>query len=219
MSVLLLHGFTGHPSDLEPLRTAFEARGISCYLPLLPGHGTNLDDLNRVQASDWLDAVRHYDSDIIVGMSMGGLLAVCMAAERPISKLILLSPAFFLQPFGRFGAWAAEHGLAHILSSFPKKAGSDIADPVARSKSQAYQEVPLKALVQFEQLRQSAIRVLPKVTCPVFSFFGAKDHTVDIKKASLLVKNPVIFERSAHVLPLDYDQKELISQCLKILEN
>lgn len=218
MSVLLLHGFTGHSSDLQPLKTAFEAHGFPCHLPLLPGHGTRPADLHRVQATDWLDAAKQYDSDIIVGLSMGALLAVCMAAERPTSKLILLSPAFFLHPFGKLGSWAAERGLAHIFNSFPKKGGSDIADPVARAKSQAYQEISLKALIEFNRLRQQAIQALPKVTCPIFSFFGRKDRTIDVAKSSRLVKNPVIFEHSAHILPLDYDQKELISQCLKILE-
>lgn len=218
MSILLLHGFTGHPSDLEPLKTAFEAHGFTCNMPLLPGHGTKPEDLNSVKTTDWLDCARSYNSDIIVGLSMGGLLAVLLAAEKPKSKLILLSPAFALQPLGRFGVWAANLGLAHLLPCLPKAAGSDIAEPIARSHSQAYRQIPLKALLEFDHLRQLALLALPKVTCPIFSFFGAKDHTVDVAKASQFVLNPVIFEHSAHILPLDYDQKELTAQCLKILE-
>lgn len=218
MSILLLHGFTGHPSDLEPLKTAFETRGFSCVLPLLPGHGAKPEDLNRVKIADWLDCARAYDSDIIVGLSMGGLLASVIAAEQPKAKLILLSPAFFLQPLGRFLISASKLGLWRVLKSIPKAAGSDIADPVARAKSQAYREIPLKALLEFDRLRKQALKALPQITCPVFSFFGAHDHTVNVRKASSCVKNPVILKRSAHVLPLDYDQKELIAQCLGILE-
>ena len=218
MSILLLHGFTGHPSDLAPLKTAFEAHGWACQLPLLPGHGTRPQNLDSIRATDWIDCAKSYDSDVIVGLSMGALLAVILAAERPKSKLILLSPAFYLKPIGRLTAWACQKGLWRMIKSIPKTAGSDIADPVARAKSQAYHEISLKGLVEFDWLRKQAIQALPQVSCPMYSFFGAKDHTVDIVKSSALLKDSVIFERSAHILPLDYDQKELISQCLKILE-
>ncbi|MEI6805822.1 MAG: alpha/beta fold hydrolase [Myxococcaceae bacterium] len=218
MSILLLHGFTGHPSDVEPLKKAFEAQGFVCDVPLLPGHGTKPKDLNSIKMADWIDCAQSYDSDMIVGLSMGGLLAILLAAQKPKSKLILLSPAFALQPLARLGILLARSGLTRFIETLPKPAGSDIADPAARARSQAYQEVPLKGLIEFDRVRQQALLALPKVTCPVFSFFGARDHTVDVDRSSKLVSNPVIFEHSAHILPLDYDQKELISQCLKILE-
>lgn len=218
MSILLLHGFTGHPSDLAPLKLALESHGFTCHAPLLPGHGSRPEDLNKATMEHWLECARSYEADIIIGLSMGGLLATILATERPVSKLILLSPAFYLRSPGRFAACVSRFGLWRLVPMIRKMAGSDIADPVARSKSQALPVVPIKALLEFNRLRLRALLALPRITCPVYSFFGKQDHTVDIQKASALLKNPVIFERSAHILPIDYDQKELIAQCLKILE-
>lgn len=214
----MLHGFTGRPSNLGPLKTALEAQGNICHVPQLPGHGGTPEDLANVKMEDWLDCARAYEFDVIIGLSMGGLLATVLAAERPVSKLILLSPAFYLQTRGRFGTFLAKLGLWRLMPTAKKKGGSDIVDPTERAKSQALPVVPLKALIEFDRLRLRALKALPGVTCPVYSFFGRQDHTVDVQKASALFKNPVIFERSAHVLPVDYDQKELITQCLRILE-
>ena len=218
MSVLLLHGFTGHPSNLEPLEEAFTKQGFSCLSPMLPGHDVLSGNLDRATMQDWLSSVENNQSDVVVGLSMGALLAILMAAERPRKKLVLISPAFVLRLLGRLSVFGAYLGLGSWVKSFPKIAGSDVEDPIGKARCQAYPEVPLKALKEFDLLRQKAIQVLPKLRCPIYSFFGAKDHTVDVQKSAVFVKNPVIFERSAHIIPLDYDQKELIAQCLQILE-
>jgi carboxylesterase len=218
MSILLLHGFTGHPSDLSPLKSALENHGFTCHAPLLPGHGNTPEDLNKATMEDWLECIRSSDFDVVIGLSMGGLLGTILAEERPLSKLVLLSPAFYLQKPGRLAIRLSKLGVWSFLPAIRKLIGSDILDPSARVKSQALSAIPLKALLEFERVRLRALQVLPQITCPVYSFFGNHDRTVDVQKSSALFKNPVIFKRSAHILPVDYDQKELIAQCLQILE-
>ena len=43
--VLVLHGFTGNPGSMRPLAEAFADAGFSVELPLLPGHGTSVEDM------------------------------------------------------------------------------------------------------------------------------------------------------------------------------
>ena len=43
--VLVLHGFTGNPQSMRGLAEAFAAAGFTVELPLLPGHGTSVDDM------------------------------------------------------------------------------------------------------------------------------------------------------------------------------
>src|SRR5580658_8361282 len=51
--VLVLHGFTGNPRSMRPLAEAFADAGFSVDLPLLPGHGTSVDDLLTTSWEDW----------------------------------------------------------------------------------------------------------------------------------------------------------------------
>ena len=43
--VLVLHGFTGNPQSMRPLAVALAAAGYTVDLPLLPGHGTAVEDM------------------------------------------------------------------------------------------------------------------------------------------------------------------------------
>ena len=42
---LVVHGFTGTPQSMRGLAQAFARAGYAVELPLLPGHGTTVDDM------------------------------------------------------------------------------------------------------------------------------------------------------------------------------
>ena len=218
MSVLLLHGLTGHPDDLKPLDLALTAAGFHCERPALPGHACkDPKEIERYSANDWVKFTQEHAAEVMIGLSMGGLLSVIAAAKKPPKKLILLSPAFYLRTGGRALSLAAEYGLGRLVRAIPKAAGSDIAEPLAKAASKAYPEVSLKALCEFNIARKRALDVLPELSVKPHVFFGAHDHTVDVGASAALFAEPIIFSKSAHILPVDYDQKELIKQCLAIL--
>src|SRR5580658_3749695 len=81
--VLVLHGFTGCPQSMRPLAEAFADAGFSVELPLLPGHGTGVEDLVPMRWPDWmaaaeaayLDLAARCDRTVVAGLSMGGTLA------------------------------------------------------------------------------------------------------------------------------------------------
>src|SRR5262249_53931839 len=50
---LLLHGFTGTPSEMLPIGEALAKRGYAVSAPLLPGHGTRVEDLARTTWEQW----------------------------------------------------------------------------------------------------------------------------------------------------------------------
>jgi len=99
--VLLVPGMcqTGHA--LARLSRAFTSHGLACRTATLPGHGgTNGKGIARLSLSDYadflIDEVRAWRTPtppIVVGHSMGGLLALKLAAACPLSALVLLTPA------------------------------------------------------------------------------------------------------------------------------
>src|SRR6185295_15450859 len=95
------------PTEMRPMAEAVvQATGWNCVGPLLPGHGTRLEDLQGTTSKDWSDAVerayadlsRQCDRVFVVGLSLGALLACHLALRRSpdpkLRGLILMAPAF-----------------------------------------------------------------------------------------------------------------------------
>src|SRR5690606_21926504 len=134
----------GTPYELRVVAETLSSEGVACEAPLLPGHGTVASELNDVRADDWLDCA--YDAfdalparrpRLIVGSSMGCLLGLLLAAERPhdVDALVLLAPALVAHPSGELGLALASRGLSRLTPSIPKaEKGGDIEDAEAREK-------------------------------------------------------------------------------------
>ena len=56
---VLLHGFTGAPSEMRQVGELLADRGYRSYGPQLPGHGGTPEDLEGVRAEDWIAAAQH----------------------------------------------------------------------------------------------------------------------------------------------------------------
>src|SRR6266508_3574081 len=90
LGVLLVHGFTGTPFEMRPLGEALAAHGIGSACPLLRGHGTHPDDMLNSPYTHWIEDVENgldavlsqHERVVIVGLSMGGTLALNVAARR-----------------------------------------------------------------------------------------------------------------------------------------
>ena len=88
--VLLVHGFTGLPAELSMMGEYLQQRGCTVLGVRLAGHGTTVEDMSRMTAEDWLDSVRDgyallrgsCERVVVAGHSMGGLLALLLAAEK-----------------------------------------------------------------------------------------------------------------------------------------
>src|SRR3954469_18559583 len=96
--VLFIHGFTGGTYEVQPLITFVKAStDWSVEVPTLPGHGVTLN-LSNVSAESWMMEAelamrrlqKKVDRVIIVGFSMGGLIALYLSLRYPVSKLVLL---------------------------------------------------------------------------------------------------------------------------------
>ncbi len=104
-AVLFIHGFLGSPRQFSYLLPVARACGCDAYALTLPGHGGTLGEFTRTGKSQWeayvrqeLDTLRNrYDSILLVGHSMGCLLAVREAIRNPnriIGILALALPLY-----------------------------------------------------------------------------------------------------------------------------
>ena len=94
--VLCLHGLGGTGATMWPLVAALSAVDHTVLAPTLPGHGGVPDDLVGVDWETWLAAAREWPADgpadLVVGQSMGALLALALAAEGRARAVIAINP-------------------------------------------------------------------------------------------------------------------------------
>ena len=214
--VLVLHGFTGSPQSLRPLALRFAEKGHSVELPVLPGHGTKVEDMLPTRFDDYYQAASKAYAElaartervVVVGLSMGGTLATLLAAEHEPAGLIAINPQI-LPPADNVVEVVrglVEEGVATITAI-----GGDIAKE--NTEELAYAATPVAALMSFIERCQTLPDELPRVTCPVLLFTSPEDHVVDPISSDALaagVSGPVervSLDNSFHVATLDNDAK------------
>jgi len=216
---LVLHGFTGNPQSMRGLALVLADAGFTVEMPLLPGHGTDVADMVPTRWEDWsaaaeaayLDLAARSDAVVVVGLSMGGMLAVWLAEHHPeIAALALVNP-MVAPPDGDTVGFV--QAMIDNGDELAPGVGSDIA--LEGSVESAYAELPLQAALSLFAAATEVESALESVTCPVLLFTSTQDHVVDPKSSALLVeraKGPieqVVLERSYHVATLDYDKDEI----------
>ncbi|MGH9298727.1 MAG: alpha/beta hydrolase [Acidimicrobiales bacterium] len=217
--ILVLHGFTGSPHSVRPLGEAFADAGFSVELPLLPGHGTSVEDMLGTCFEDWSGAAEaaytslaaRCDRVAVAGLSMGGTLALWLAEQHEeIAGLVLVNP--LVEP-------AAESFLEMMRSLLEGGTdripgiGSDIARP-DRAES-AYESTPIEPLISLFEAARQVEAALGSISCPVLLLSSRTDHVVPTSSGDVVaagvtgVLERVYLEKSYHVATLDYDQAEI----------
>src|ERR671931_1206621 len=93
---LLIHGFTGTPNELRWLGEQLAADGRTVLGVRLAGHGTCVEEMNTTRWRDWYSSAldgyaslrRECDQIIAIGLSMGGMLALLLAARNPVRGVV-----------------------------------------------------------------------------------------------------------------------------------
>ncbi|MDP9464110.1 MAG: alpha/beta fold hydrolase [Actinomycetota bacterium] len=219
---IVLHGFTGNPSSMRGVAEALAENGFHVEMPLLPGHGTVVDDLLPTRWADWAgEAEAAYQrlrqratQIVVVGLSMGGALTLRVGADHPdIAGLVCINPLTQPQPPEIIEML---RGMADSGTAVLPGIGSDIADPDASEN--AYDGTPIEALLSLlldgvEPLSHeySAMRM------PLLLLNSPQDHVVEPANAEYIAGHyggpveRITLERSYHVATQDYD-KELIQK-------
>lgn len=213
VGALLCHGFTGTPQSMRPWAEHLAGEGLTVRAPRLPGHGTTVAEANLTTWQDWyaevernmLELHRQCDQVFVMGLSVGGCLALRLAEEYDdeISGLVLVNPSLLTKRLDRFL-------LPALRLAVPTWAGvaSDIKKP--GSVELAYDRLPVKAAYSLSKLWLTTRTDLAKVTQPILLFRSTQDHVVEPDSSALLQEKvsstdvrEVLLEDSYHVATLD----------------
>jgi carboxylesterase len=220
IGALVVHGFTGSPQSMRPLAEAFAAAGYTVELPLLPGHGTSVEDMLTTGWSDWSSAVeaayqdlaRRCERVVVAGLSMGGTLTLWLAVHHPeIAAIVPINAAVGLDPDLAAGVQSLVDAGQEVMDAI----GNDVADPEVTEL--AYDKTPLRPLLSLAGAIDDLAAALPEIRCPTLVVVSDQDHVVPPQSSDAIdasVSGPVEvlrLSRSYHVATIDYD-RDLINE-------
>jgi carboxylesterase len=227
-AALCLHGLTGTPYEVRPLAEALAAVGIAAVGPALPGHNATPEALARVSHEAWLEAARAelarlraaHARVFAVGLSMGGLVSLVLAAEGRLDAAVVIGVPLRL----RAAAVRLVPVAKHFVRFLPKTGGSDIRDEAARARHPSYDRMPLGAVHELLRLQRRARACLPRVAAPLLVAHGARDRTAHpddaleiLARVASAEREHLRLEASGHVVPVDRDGPLLAARCAEFL--
>ncbi len=215
-AALCLHGLTGTPYEVRPLAEALARGRIRAVGPALPGHNETPQALARSTHDEWLAAARRHLADLrrdhervfAVGMSMGGLLSLDLAAEESVDALVVVGTPLRLPALVE---WLVP--LFKYLRPFQDKSeGSDIRDEDARRRHPGYRVMPLASVHELVRLQRRVRRRLARIRVPILVAHGAHDRTARPLDAQTIVGEVastdtelLLLQSSGHICPVDFD--------------
>jgi len=232
-AVLLLHGLTGQPAEMHPVGKQLHRAGFTVHAPLLAGHGAGRKALLASRWQDWLATADRAYADLaathasvhVAGICLGALLAVALAALRPVASIAAYGTTF------RYDGWsmpavAANRRLVLLGAGLPlvhrigfrERAPYGLKDEklrgfVVRAQRRAnggkVDSFPLGAVRQLYLLAGHVERIAPLVTTPALILHAREDDTSSLANAEHLrdrlggEARLEILEDSYHLIHLD----------------
>lgn len=249
--VLLIHGLSGTPTELRFIGKGLHRAGFTVYAPRLAGHCGDESSLLATGWRDWFagievaaEALRsRVDRLFVAGLSMGAVLALHLAARRPllvdglalygitlrydgwsipsIARFAFLLPLATRLGIGRGRRFSECHPYGikdqrirqHILDCM--NAGNTAAAGLLG--------IPWPSLAEFYSLATRVRSELPAVVAPCLIIHALDDDIANMRNAELTaarVSGPVRnvwLKDSYHMITLDRERHRVVESTVEFL--
>lgn len=245
-AVLLTHGLTGTPNEMRLLARGLNRRGFTVFGVQLAGHCGDMDDLLATRWQDWATSVQtaaerlrgHCDRLFVGGLSMGALLALNLAADRPdlVDGVGVYGATF------RYDGWSVPRiarlsGLLPLLKKFNigrnrvfmEQPPYGIRDERLRAQiSTAMQGNdssiaglpgnPWHSLAELHQLAKRVRRQLSQVNAPCLVAHASDDDIASLDNAEVVLRSVsvptelLLLDNSYHMITIDREHRLLIDR-------
>lgn len=199
--VILIHGMWCTGAVFDRVASLLRPRGYDCYAPTLPAHelGVRHPEVGSLSLNDYLAFLENYvrqqnfsQPPIILGHSMGGLLAQMLTTRIGALALVLLTPASpagvnaitpaslaaFWKSLIRPGFWKLPHKPAFsracrsVFPGLPTERHQELYDGMVEESGRVLGEIAYWLLDPGK-----ASRIQPAaVQCPVYVVSGGLDR-------------------------------------------
>lgn len=188
---LLVHGFSSTPAELRELAERLSSGGFTVLAVRLAGHGTEIEDMEKCTYNDWIKSVEEGYmrlKDIckeiyVIGHSMGSLLALYIAENHVVDKIVTLAPAIITKDKNAKFVPIVKHFIRYIewkAKNRPEEEAKYLL---------GYRKIPLASVHELGKLQRIVRKQLPKINKPILIIQSHKDQTVDEKGVEVIEKN------------------------------
>lgn len=242
VGVLLVHGLGGTPVELRYVAQAIARAGHTVYCCQLAGHCSTPEELRLSTWKEWYASVeaahdklkQHCDVIIAGGLSMGGVLALHLAYNRPmaVQGLLLFAPTL------RLDGWAmpwhsrllrfVRPTRVPLEFDLPEREPYGIKDERMRAIVVSSMQsgnageagvfsTPLRSFANMNALVAVVRRNLPKIKQPAFIVHPRNDDMASLRNAQHLqthlggLVETLVLDNSYHIVTLD-QQRHLVAE-------
>jgi carboxylesterase len=251
--VLLIHGLTGTPAEMRFVAKGLNRNGFTVHAMQLAGHCGSEDDLLETGWRDWYRSVcdaadrlrGEVDHMFVAGLSMGALLALKLAADRPeqVDGLGLYGTTFvydgwtipwigrlsFMLPLvcGLGFGWNRRFHECFPYGIKDERIRQRIANSMLSGDSAAagLPGNPWPSLAEFYRLSFIVRRQLRGIRTPCLVVHAVDDDVASLKNARIVmrgVRGPVetvLLENSYHMITVDQERDKLIERSTRFFNH
>lgn len=178
--ILIIHGFAGTRHEVKPLYDSLAEKGYIVSMPCLSGHELSLKKLAISKRHEWIKSAEEAylelsekcDNIIVIGFSMGGLIAVQLYKKHKFSNLITINTPIYY--------WDIKRIVKNMFSDF--KTYSKKYFTVSTNK-------PIRSLLQFQRLLSETKPFFKDIDCNCLVIQTQDDDTVHAKSAEYIYKH------------------------------
>lgn len=235
--ILLIHGFTGAPKEMRWMGESLNQRGYPCLGVRLAGHATRSEDMIRSRHEDWLASVEdgyhllrgHCKRIVLVGLSMGGALALINATRLEIAGVAAMATPYGLPPDWRLNYTEV---LSKFIPYMPKSKdppGTGWFDKAAWQEHVSYPQNPLRSIGELKKLLGLLRETLPGVTAPTLLIYSQDDKYLPLGSLNSMEyiynhigasrKEKLVISGSGHVLPRDARREQVFEAAAKFIHS
>lgn len=225
-AVLLLHGFTGNTSDVRQLGRYLQKKGMTSYSINYEGHAEHPKKITESSPFVWFKQVveaydflrdEGYSNIFVAGVSIGGVMALGLAAERDVTGLsTICSPMYMKEAstlYEQFISYAEKY-----LKMFENKTPDQIKEETEN----------LEFTGTFDDISTFINMVrgnLEDVNVPLFVAQATHDKVINPDSANVIYnragteeKEIKWYDKGGHVLTIDESKEELFEDIYNFIE-
>lgn len=204
IGILVIHGFGGGTFEVESLAKHFDKKGYVIVCPKLKGHTGNRKHMKKASCEDWiasaeidlLKLIQKTSTVVIVGFSMGGLIAVNLAEKYKeyVKALVTVNTPIFV--------WNMRRIALNIKEDIRCKKFDNL-----KRYFQAKRSSPMCSMMQFLKILKISKEKFLDIDVPFLITQTMDDDTVKIKSVNYIyntisssVKETKYYEKGGHLI-------------------